>query len=115
MNTKEYVTSQNASSAYTTTVSVGSGGAEFDYKESGSWTWKASVCPLGIVFQAFGQAISIDVTVQVTSGWTQWVRAVFNNTSNSTLDFLVYTPGAQPVANGFGGMELHVWDLSGAG
>jgi hypothetical protein len=115
MSTNEYVTPQNANPAYTAPYTVAPGGAEYDYMESGSWTWQASVVPFGIIFQEWSQVISVDVTVTVTQGWTQWVRTVFTNPTNSNLEFLVYTPGAQPTPNGFGGMELHVWDMSGDG
>ena len=43
------------------------------------------------------------------------VQAVFTNPTGSDLTFEVYTPGCQPTNDGFGGMELHVWDLSGDG
>jgi hypothetical protein len=114
-STQEYVTAQNANPAYTRDFTVAPGGGEFEYKESSSWTWQASVVPFGIIFQAWNQVISIDVTVKVTSGWTQWVRAVFTNPTSNTLEFQIYTPGVQPTESGFGGMELHVWDLSGDG
>jgi len=113
MSTNEYVTPQNANPAYTALYTVAPGGAEFDYMESGSWTWQASVVPFGIIFQEWSQVISVDVTVTVTQEWTQWVRTVFTNPTNSNLEFLVH--GAQPTPNGFGGMELHVWDMSGDG
>lgn len=114
--THEYVDPQNPPTPEYVDFPVAPGGKEWKYQESGSYTWKASVVPFGIIFEAFGQMISIDATVTVTQGKTTWVRYRIDNPTGNTINFRVYTPGATPDEQGqIGGMELHVWDMSGAG
>ncbi|MGQ9461426.1 MAG: carboxypeptidase-like regulatory domain-containing protein [Candidatus Bathyarchaeaceae archaeon] len=113
--THEYFNPHNLPTLEYVDFTVGPGGKDWTYQESGSYTWKASVVPFGIIFEAFGQMISIDITVTVTQGKTTWVRYEINNPTGETMIFRVYTPGAKPdLQRQIGGMELHIWCISGA-
>jgi hypothetical protein len=91
-----------------------------DYKETGSHTWSVSIgADFAISYKGFGTTINVDTTVTTTSGTTSWVSYEVDRLSDTNPDpliFRAYTPGA-PLDHGIdiGGMELHVWDMSGAG
>lgn len=92
------------------------------YEETDSYTWSASAgCPFGIVFQAFGIPIDMDVTVAYSSssGTTRTVTIELDrmyDSNHSDVTFRLYTAGKKlDLDGGTGGMELHVWDVSGAG
>jgi len=92
------------------------------YKETGSCTWSASYgVSLAIRYNILG--FPIDLTTMVTStqeNVNEVACDVYNN-GPVALMFRMYTGGFaygpdpnDPTQN-LGGMELHVWDMSGAG
>jgi len=91
------------------------------YTETGSYTWSASLgADFAITYEAFSIPIELDTTVTTTSGATNWVSYLIDRRgdTNTTpeLNFRVYTSGAILDSDSEeGGMELHVWDMSGAG
>jgi hypothetical protein len=94
---------------------------EYHYAETGSCTWSSNGgVSFGISYSAFGFDIGLTTTVTTTSSQTNWVtytvdRRGDNNTS-PVLYFRAYTQGALlDTTTKTGGLELHVWDMSGAG
>lgn len=90
------------------------------YTETGSYTWSASLgVDFAITYKAFSIPIELDTTVTTTSGATNWVSYVIDRTGDTNLNTLIfraYTSGAiLDLDNDRGGIELHVWDISGAG
>jgi hypothetical protein len=90
------------------------------YTEQGSYTWSASLgVPFGIQYLDFGATIDLDVTVTSTSSSTvQYTIDRTSDTNTNRLYFWAYTSGV-PInipdnGKGTGGMEIHVWDMSGA-
>jgi len=93
---------------------------EAKYQETGSYTWKVSYgVPFAIAFPAWGKYVNLDATVASTQGTTNWVYYLVDrrgDTNPNTLYFRVYTAGTFYNSDQeIGGMELHIWDMSGAG
>jgi hypothetical protein len=109
--THEYLDKQNPPTADYVDFPVAPGALEYTYKETGSWTWSASAhVPFEIICSAFGQVISVDTTVSVTSEYITWLSYTIDNTSGHDLMFRVYTGGARPdLDTETCGLELHVW------
>lgn len=88
-----------------------------EYIETGSYTWNYGV-PFAIQYQTFSVNINLDTTVTTTaaSSTVEYVIDRSGDTNPNTLTFWAYTAGAVlDPDNKRGGMELHVWDMNGAG
>lgn len=96
-----------------------------EYKETGSHVWSDSLgVDFSIKYSHFGIPIDIDTTVSGTEGVTNWVSYLVDrigDTNPDLLTFRAYTPGGfrdildpDPEKH-FGGLKLHIWDMSGAG
>ena len=84
-----------------------------EYRETGSYTWSASLSiDFAIQYLAYGIHVSLDTIVTSTEGVTNWVAYKVYNTSGRTLKFRAYTCGASlNTGSKIGGMELHVWEI----
>jgi hypothetical protein len=94
------------------------GTVEGYYYEEGSTTWSVGQgVPFAVSYRAWGVNLNLDVTV-TTSGSNKVGFKIdrSNDTNPNTLTFWLYTAGAlcDPDAHQ-GGMEFHIWDVSGAG
>jgi hypothetical protein len=87
-------------------------------QNSCSATWSVSQgVPFAVSYGAYGVNLNLDVTVTTSSN--NRVDCTINrshDTNPNTLTFWLYTAGAlcDPDAHQ-GGMEFHIWDMSGAG
>lgn len=118
LSTEEYIDPNKLTSGYVDFPLARGTFIQATYREEGSYTWSARMgVPFAISYKAFGVTINLDVTV--TSTGTNWVTYVVDrrgDTNPDTLIFRVYTGGAfYDPNNQKGGIELHVWDMSGAG
>jgi hypothetical protein len=92
-----------------------------EYSETGTYKWSVSAhVPFAIQYLAFGATIDMDTTVAcANSNTVKYVLDRSGDTNPNTLYFWEYTSGASinipDTGSGSGGMELHVWDVSGAG
>lgn len=119
--TEEYLDPNNLPSGYKDFPIAYGTSKQARYTETGSYTWSATAgVPFAMIYEAFGSILSLDTTVTTTSGATNWVSYLIDRRgdTNTTpvLYFRAYTSGAiLDPDNEKGGMELHVWDISGAG
>jgi hypothetical protein len=119
--TKEYLNLTNITSGYKQFyISYGTYG-QYQYAETGSYTWSASAgVPFAIGYYTLWTSIKLDTTVTSTSDVTYTVDRRGDTNTSSILWFRAYTLGsllnpADSPKVGVGGLELHVWDISGAG
>jgi hypothetical protein len=119
----EYVNPSTLNVSYADfSINEGSG-QKYQYSETGSHTWGATAgVPFGIIFSAWSQVITLGETV-TTSGTNDVSFTVYvpSGYGYGFVNFRAYSPGAgsfnplQDPNKGTGGLELHVWDMSGKG
>lgn len=116
-STQEYLSISNISESYYDKVGCDNVPPfTKEYEETGSVTWTQGM-PFGINYHHFGVNLNVEITL--TTAQTNKVaytinRRIDNNPAH--LLFAVYTAGhIYSKDTGRGGMELHIWDLSGAG
>jgi hypothetical protein len=118
--TEEYIDPNSLTSGYVDFPIASGTFKEGKYIETGSYTWSASIgVPFAISYSAFGVTISLDTAVTSTGTTTNWVSYIIDRRGDpdpNTLIFRVYTAGTfYDPDNKKGGMEIHIWDTSGAG
>jgi hypothetical protein len=88
------------------------------YSEQGSTKWSVSQgVPFAVGYRAYGTNLNLDIVVTTSSSnKVNFKIDRSNDTNPNTLTFWLYTAGAlcDPDAHQ-GGMEFHIWDMSGAG
>jgi hypothetical protein len=102
-------------------VAAGSGVTKV-YRETNSTTWsQTGGSSLAIKYSILGFQVDLTTTVTSTTEYANEVTCEVHNTGNVALWFRMYTAGftfsldpRDPRKN-LGGMELHIWDMSGAG
>lgn len=88
------------------------------YYEQGSTKWSVTQgVPFALSYLAYGTNLKLDVTVTTSDSNKVKFKIDRSNDANpNTLTFWLYTAGALcDPSNHQGGMEFHVWDVSGAG
>ncbi len=108
--TSEYINpSQLQAGSYTECIIIpGAYCANSNLVRSSSYTWHLDLLNVQGNFPDFyGVYVKLTVSLSVTSGTSEYLGySIYNNTTSS-LEFRAYYSG--------NGMELHVWDISGAG
>ena len=128
--TSEYIDDTDAQPEYYADVSVPRGIKQtIKFTETGTRTWSLSGgVDFSIRFLAYGLPLNLETTATSTSGVTNTVTITIDRMNDGSgtplyVTFRIYTPGApltvdpgNPGGGGFvGGIEVHVWDISGAG
>jgi len=100
--TEEYIDPNSLTSGYVDFPIASGTFKEGKYIETGSYTWSASIgVSFAISYSAFGVTISLDTAVTSTGTTTNWVSYIIDRRGDPD--------------NKKGGMEIHIWDTSGAG
>jgi hypothetical protein len=91
---------------------------DYYYYEQGTTTWSVTQgMPFAISYLAWGTNIALDVTATTSSSnRVDFTINRHNDPDPNQLTFWLYTAGALiDPGNHHGGMEFHIWDVSGAG
>ncbi len=108
--------------SHTFSFGLGPSTAIYGYTETESHTWGVSASPFAILFNVFGNLITMDETVTTTKS-TYVKMSVTVPTGYPLINFMAYCPGPPGTSfdplrdskDGTGGYELHIWDMSGYG
>lgn len=125
--TPEYIHPENLQSGtYYWFDLAGNGYEDYAYSETSSRTWSVSASasvPFAISYSHFGVVLNLDVTVSVTSGFSNDVYFEVDRRGEPdnapAHRFYIYTPEFSIILNpanhysgdNRGGVELHIWDM----